>query len=309
MEYKDYYKILGVGKNASKEEIKKAYRKLAREYHPDINPDNKQATDRFAEINEAHEVLSDDAKRGKYDSLRADWQQYQGTGQKEGFDWSKYGTGGGESGAFYQGDADDLFGAGVFSDFFRSIFGTEQGGGRRRARTIRMQGPDYHAELPLDLEEAYTTCVKTINLNGQSMRITLQPGLRDNQTIKLKGKGGPGVNGGDRGDLYITLKINLHPVYRREGNDLFMEVPVGFYKAVLGGEQIVNTLSGALKLKIKPETDNGTTYRLKGRGFPVYGKKGECGDLYIKLLLETPHGLSGPEKELVKELARLRGEK
>jgi curved DNA-binding protein len=309
MEYKDYYKILGVGKSATREEIKKAYRRLARAHHPDINPGNKEATARFAEINEANEVLSDNEKRRKYDALGADWRKYQSAGQKEDFDWSKYGSGGGQTYTFGAGDLNDLFGAGGFSEFFNNLFGTERPGGRARTGSIALPGADYHAELPLELEDAYTTCVKTITLNGESMRITLEPGMRDNQTIKLKGRGGPGVNGGANGDLYITLKIKLHSIYRREENDLFMDVPLDFYKAVLGGEQIVKTLGGAVKLKIKPETKNGTTLRLKGRGFPVFGKKGEYGDLYIKLELETPQGLSGREQELVKELARLRGEK
>ncbi|RPJ08969.1 MAG: J domain-containing protein [Spirochaetaceae bacterium] len=309
MEYKDYYKILGVGKNATKEEIKKAYRKLAREHHPDINPDNKQATARFAEINEANEVLSDDQKRKKYDQLGTDWQKYQSTGQKKDFDWSRYGFGDGESTAYSSGDFDDLFGRGAFSDFFNNLFGTGGSSGRSHAGKISMKGADYHAELPLDLEDAYAKCVKTITLNGRSMRITLEPGMRDNQTIKLNGKGGPGVNGGENGDLYITLKIKLNPVYRRDENDLFMDVPISFYKAVLGGEHTVNTLSGRIKLKIKPETKNNTILRVKGRGFPVYRKKGEYGDLYIKLVLETPQGLSNREQELVKELARIKGEK
>jgi curved DNA-binding protein len=305
MEYKDYYKILGVDKKASKEEIKKAYRKLARQHHPDINPGNKQATARFAEINEANEVLSDDEKRRKYDALGADWQKYQASGQTQDFDWSRYQAGGGEAYSF-AGDLDDLFGG--FSEFFTSIFGGERQSARNRGGNIAMKGADYYAELPLELEEVYTASVKTFDIDGQSLRITLKPGMRDNQTIKLKGKGGPGVNGGEKGDLYITLKIKLHPVYRREGDDIFMDVPVSFYKAVLGGEHIVKPLSGKIKLKIRPETKNGTVLRIPGKGFPVFGKKGEYGDLYLKLLVETPQGLSSKEKELVKELARLRGE-
>jgi curved DNA-binding protein len=309
MEYKDYYKILGINKNASKEEIKKAYRTLARRHHPDINPGNKEANVRFAEINEANEVLSDDEKRRKYDALGADWQKYQNTGQKEGFDWSRYGSGEGESYSAFEGNLDDLFGSGAFSDFFKNIFGATRGGAQAQGKKLAIKGQDYQAELPLELAETYGSCVKTLTVNSQSLRITLEPGMRDNQTIKLTGKGGPGVHGGKNGDLYITLKVKLDSVYRREGNDLFMDAPVSFYKTVLGGEHIVKLISGGkIKLKIKPETKNNTVFRLPGKGFPVYGKKGEYGDLYIRLLVQTPQGLSGKEKELVKELARLRGE-
>ncbi len=312
MEYKDYYKILGVDKNASHEEIKKAYRRLARQLHPDINPNKKEATARFAEINEANEVLSDDAKRRKYDALGDDWRNYQSQGRPGGFDWSRYETGG-EADGHAEGDLNDLFGAEAFSDFFRSIFGMAGGGARHGglhgSGKIAMKGADYYAELPLTLEEAFATCVKTISLDGRDLRLTLEPGMRDHQTIKLKGKGGRGVNGGENGDLFITMKIQLHPVYKREGDDLFMDLPVSFYKAVLGGEQIVKLLAGTIKITIKPETKNGTVFRVPGKGFPVYGQKGRYGDLYIKLTVETPQGLSDREKELVAELARLRGEK
>jgi curved DNA-binding protein len=308
MEYKDYYKILGVDKNASKEEIKKAYRTLARRLHPDINPADREATVRFAEINEANEVLGDDAKRRKYDALGDDWRNYQDQGQPGGFDWSKYGTGG-HADDYAGGDLNDVFGAEAFSDFFRSVFGMAGEGGRQGGKKISIQGADYYAELPLTLEEASATCVKTINLNGQNLRLTLEPGLKDNQTIKLKGKGGRGVNGGENGDLFLTIKIRLHPVYKREGDDLFMDLPVSFYKAVLGGEQTIKLLACTIKITIKPETKNGTVLRVPGKGFPVYGHRGKYGDLYIKLTVETPQGLSGREKELVAELARLRGEK
>jgi curved DNA-binding protein len=317
MEYKDYYKILGVDKSASKEEIKKAYRKLARELHPDINPNNKEANARFAEVNEANEVLSDDEKRRKYDALGADWQKYQASGRPGDFDWSRYGTGE-EGGGFFEGGLGDLFGEGVFSDFFQTLFGMGGGhrqeggsrrtGGRSRARTAARRGADFRAELPLELEEAYSGCVKTIEVNGRNLRLTLEPGLRDNQTIKLKGRGVPGADGGENGDLYLTLRVAPHPTYQREGDDLFRDVPISFYRAVLGGEQTVKLLSGSIKIKIKPETKNGTVLRVPGKGFPVYGKRGTFGDLYLKLVVETPQGLSGREKDLVKELARLRGE-
>lgn len=310
MEYKDYYQILGVKKDASKDEIKKAYRKLARQHHPDINPNKKNTNTKFAEINEANEVLSDDKKRKKYDSLGADWQKYQNTEQKQGFDWSKYGSAGdgGRTYTVHEGDLNDLFGEGEFSEFFNNLFRSQQGTRQARSKKFTFRGHDYQAELNLNLEEVYTKVVKIITLNDQKLRITLEPGIKDNQTIKLKGKGGPGVNGGENGDLYITLKIKLHPVYKREENDLYMDVPVSVYKAILGGEQTVKLLSGTIKLKIPPETKNGTTFRLKGKGLPEYGKKSNYGDLYIRIVLETPQGLSKREKELIRELAQISGE-
>jgi curved DNA-binding protein len=312
MEYKDYYKILGVDKNATKDEIKRAYRKLARQYHPDINPNNKKATAQFADINEANDVLSDDEKRRKYDMLGADWERYQSTGQQgpqQGFDWSKYGTGEGTgSYEFHTDDLNDMFGEGGFSDFFQSFFRSQQGQAHGQTKKYARKGQDYQAELYLDLEEAYTKTVKTITINDQNLRFTLEPGTRDNQTIKMNGKGGPGINGGKNGDLYITLKIKPHPVYKREGNDLFMDVPVSVYKAMLGGEQTVKLLSGSVKVKIPAETRNNTTVRIKGKGFPIYGEKGKFGDLYIRLELEIPRKLTEREKELVTELAQIRGE-
>jgi curved DNA-binding protein len=312
MEYKDYYKILGVKKDATKEDIKRAYRKLARQHHPDINPNNKQATAQFADINEAHEVLSDDDKRRKYDVLGADWQKYQnagpqGAGPQTGFDWSKYSDGGnGGSYETFDGDLNDLFGEGGFSDFFQNIFGSRRGGAGGKSRSFSTRGQDYQAEIFLDLEEAYGKTVKTIGVNGQNLRITLEPGITDGQTIKLKGKGGPGRNGGKSGDLFITLKIKPHPAYKREGNDLFMDVPVDVYTAMLGGEQTVKLLSGSVKLKIPPGTKGGTVFRIKGKGFPEYGKNGTCVDLFLKVELEIPKELSGEERQLVEKLAQMR---
>lgn len=315
MEYKDYYKILELNKNASKEDIKKQYRKLARKYHPDLNPNNKEAEEKFKNINEAHEVLSDDEKRKKYDALGADWKRYEQAGAGGGgFDWSKYarqnqGQGGGGGYTSYEGDF------GNFSDFFSSIFG---GGGagfggaasgqRSRRGAMAYKGQDYNAELALSLRDAYEGTKKTITVNGNNLRITIQPGVEDGQTIRLRGNGGPGVNGGENGDLYITLRVEPDPYYIRKGDDLYVETPVSVYKAVLGGDHMVETLSGTLKIKIKPETNNGTMLRLKGKGFPVYKQSGQFGDLYVKINVQIPTNLNNREKELFKELAQLRNE-
>jgi curved DNA-binding protein len=312
VDYKDYYKILGLDKSATKDQIKKAYRKLAREYHPDVNPNNPEAEQRFKEVNEAHEVLSDDEKRQKYDQLGADWQRYQqagGPGRSQstgGFDWSQYAQGGAGGFGGFSSDAGGFEGA-DFSDFFSSIFGG-MGGGRASGGTRPGAGQDYQAELELTLEEAYKGGPRTITVNGKNLRLTVQPGVEDGQTIRLRDQGAPGRNGGPNGCLYITFRILPDPRYTRTENDLTMDVPVSIYKALLGGEQIVDTLSGPVKIKIKPETQNGTRLRLRGKGFPVYKQAGQYGDLYLRLTLTLPQNLSNQEKELVQQLAALRGE-
>ncbi|GGF02028.1 DnaJ C-terminal domain-containing protein [Hymenobacter cavernae] len=309
MDYKDYYKILGLDKSATKDQIKKAYRKLAREYHPDVNPNNPEAERKFKEVNEAHEVLSDDEKRQKYDQLGADWQRYQQAGAGRGaggFDWSQYAQGspaGGGFGGF--SDAGGFEGA-DFSDFFSNIFG---GMGSGRASSTRAgAGQDYQADLELTLEEAYRGGPRTITVNGKNLRLTVQPGVEDGQTIRLRDQGGPGRSGGPHGSLYITFRILPDPRYTRTDNDLTMDVPVSIYKALLGGEQVVETLSGPVKIKIKPETQNGTRLRLRGKGFPVYKQADQFGDLYLRLNLALPQNLTTQEKELIKQLAALRGE-
>ncbi|GAB2774320.1 curved DNA-binding protein [Hymenobacter luteus] len=305
VDYKDYYQILGLDKTATKDQIKKAYRTLARQYHPDVNPNDAEAERKFKEINEAHEVLSDDEKRQKYDQLGADWQRYQQAGggrggQGGGFDWSQYAQGGGFGG----GSGNDPFGGADFSDFFSSMFGGMGGGsgGSTRPRA----GQDYQAELELTLEEAYRGGPRTLTVNGKNLRLTIQPGVEDGQTIRLRDQGGPGRHGGPSGSLYITLRIQPDARYSRAGHDLTMDVPVSIYTALLGGEQVVETLSGPVKITIKPETQNGTRLRLRGKGFPVYRQPGQFGDLYLRLTLTLPQHLTEQEKALFRQLAELR---
>ena len=302
MKYKDYYKILGVDKNATVDEIKKAYRKLARKYHPDVNPDNKEAERKFKEINEANEVLSDPKKRKKYDAYGMDWAK---VSDEQHEAWNKAG-GSGNKRQYQTGGTTD-FDMGDFSDFFQSMFGGGFSSGRythHRSRSIK--GQDYKAEMHLPLRMAYTDSKHTLTVNGKNIRITIPAGIKDGQVIKLKGKGGPGVNGGENGDLYITILVDADPVYERKGNDLYMSHTIDLYTALLGGTTIVNTLAGNVRVKIKPETQNGTTMRLKGKGFPVYRKKGQYGDLYIRIQVKLPTHLTEKEKELIKELAKLR---
>ena len=308
MDYKDYYKVLGVDKTATAEQIKKAYRKLARAHHPDVNPDNPQAEQRFKEANEAHEVLSDPEKRQKYDALGADWQRYQqqpgGAGRGRpggggGFDWSQYAQPGQGSSPF--GDE-----GGDFSDFFGSIFGNAGGGGRAGGSRPGA-GQDYAAELELTLAEAYHGGPRTITVNGKSLRLSIKPGVADGQTIRLRDQGGAGRNGGPNGALLITFRLAPDAHYARSGDDLTQDVPVPLYTALLGGEQTVDTLGGPVSIKIKPETANGTRLRLRGKGFPVYGTAGEFGDLYLRVSVQMPTNLTEKEKELIRELAALRG--
>lgn len=291
----DYYKILGVNKNATPEEIKKAYRRLARKYHPDLNPNDKDAKRNFQQINEANEVLSDPEKRKKYDQYGADWEHaedYQKAGQyqQQQAAWS-----GSEPYA-------ESFNEEGFSDFFESLFGG--GGGQRRAYRVKFRGEDYHAELHLSLMDAYTTHKQTLTVNGKNIRITIPAGIENGQTIKITGHGGPGRNGGPSGDLFITFSVDNLPKFKRLGNDLYTTVDLDLYTAVLGGDLIIDTLDGKVKLNIKPETQNETKVKLTGKGFPVYRKEGQFGNLYVTFSIRIPTNLTQKQKELFKELSK-----
>ena len=303
MDFVDYYKTLGVPKNASQEDIKKAYRKLARKFHPDVNPNDKEAHKKFQQINEANEVLSDTEKRKKYDQYGENWKhadQYEQARQQQqqgggGFGGGGFGNfGGGE----YTYSSED---EGGFSDFFESLFG----GGRGRRSQAKYRGQDYNAELQLTLTDAYTTHKQTITINGKNVRITIPAGVENGQQIKLKGYGSPGANGGPSGDLFITFVITNNTGFKREGNDLYKTQDVDLYTALLGGEKTIDTLSGKIKLKLNPETQNGTKIRLKGKGFPVYKKEGQSGDLYITWDVKLPTHLTDKQKELFTELSKL----
>jgi curved DNA-binding protein len=298
MDFVDYYKILGVGKKASEDDIKKAYRKLARKYHPDVNPNDKEANKKFQEINEANEVLSDSEKRKKYDQYGKDWKhadQFEQARQQQGQQRKQYEySNGGEgfSGSFEGGD---------FSDFFTSMFG---GGGSRSRQNFK--GQDYQAELHLKLRDAATTHQQTLTVNGKNVRITIPAGVENEQKIKLKGYGAPGVNGGPAGDLYITFIIEPDAQLRRDGADLHTTQEIDLYTAILGGETTVDTLSGKIKMKVAAGTQNGTRVRVKGKGFPVYKKEGENGDLFVTYQVHLPTQLSEKEKELFTQLAQLK---
>ena len=290
----DYYKILGVDKNASPEAIKKAYRKLARKYHPDLNPNDNEAKSKFQQINEANYVLSDPENRKKYDQYGKDWKH------AEEFEKAKQSQGARPGGTGWAQSSGD------FSDFFESMFGGASafGGTSAGGRPIKFRGEDYQATLQLSLLDAYKTHKHTLQVHGKKIRITVPAGVDNGQTIKIKGYGGAGINGGPNGDLYLTFLIDKHPHFRRLGNDLHTTAELDLYTAILGGDLTINTLDGKVKLKVKPETQNGSKVKLKGKGFPVYKKEGKFGDLYITYSIKIPTGLTDKQKELFKELSK-----
>ena len=294
MEFKDYYQILGVNKNATDDEIKKAYRKLARKLHPDLNPNDKEAHKKFQEVNEANEVLSDPEKRKKYDQYGKDWQHAEQFEQARRSQQQRGGYREGFGGEFDQGD---------FSEFFNSMFGGSGGGYSRRDAKFR--GEDYQAELQLNLSDVFKTHQQVLTVNGKNIRITIPAGVEDGQKIKIKAHGGPGINGGPNGDLYIAFHIINNTKFKRDGKDLYANADIDLYTAVLGGEITVDTFDGKAKLGIKPETQNGIKIRLKGKGFPVYKKEGEFGDLIITLNVKIPTDLTEKQKELFEQLSKL----
>ncbi len=308
MEYKDYYKILGVDKRASEREIKQAYRKLARQYHPDVNPGDKQAEEKFKAINEAHEVLSDAEKRRKYDQLGTNyfrWQQ-QG-GDPGGFDWSQWVNRqpGGDRVRVDYGDLGDIFGNTGFSDFFEAIFGGV-GGQARSRRGRRQKGRDYEQPIEVTLEEAAQGTQRVLASDGERITVRIPPGVKTGSKVRVASKGGPGMSGGPAGDLYLKVTVAKHPVFERQGNDLHCEVPVDLYTAVLGGEAEIPTLDGKVRLKIPAGSQGGRAFRLGGKGMPDLRNPQKRGDLYARIKIVVPDKLSKKERALFEELVRLR---
>lgn len=300
MAYIDYYNILGVSKDASQDDIKKAYKKLARKYHPDLNPNDPTAQRKFQEINEANEVLSDPEKRKKYDQYGENWKHADEFNAQQ----QQYGTNFGQNfsndGTTYtswstSGDTEG------FSDFFESLFGSRG----KRKRSYGYRGQDYTAELHLTLQDAYETHKQILTVNGKKLRITVPAGVANGQTIKLAGQGGEGMNGGPAGDLYITFVIEDDALFHREGDDLYVTAPLDLYTAILGGETIIETMNGKVKLKVAPGTQNNTKVRLKGKGFPVYKQEGSFGDLIVTYSIDIPTHLSEEQKELFRKIQSL----
>lgn len=289
----DYYQVLGVSRTATADEIKKAYRKLARKHHPDLNPNSAEAKKMFQEINEANEVLSDPESRKKYDQYGEQWKHAEQFEQAKREQEARQQAGGGSGGPFGAGGMDE-------EDFLRAMFG----GGR--GRQVKFRGQDYQAELRLDLDAAYRTHKQTLNVNGKAIRITVPAGVEHEQSIRIPGQGGPGMNGGPNGDLYITFIVAPHPRFKRVGKDLFITQDIDLTTAVLGGEITVDTMDGKVKLKVEAGTQNGTKVKLKGKGFPVYKQDGQFGDLFVTYNVKLPTHLSEREKELFRELAAIR---
>lgn len=302
MEFIDYYKVLGVEKTASQEAIKKAFKKLARKYHPDLNAGDEAAKKKFQEINEANEVLSDPVKRTQYDKYGENWKhgEEMEAAQKRQQQYSRqYQDSGFQGGHSFEGG----FGGADFSDFFESLFGQQR---QSRGFESNLKGQDLNAEVELSLEQAAQTHAQVFNIHGKQVRITIPAGVGDGQKIKLKGYGSPGVQGAKAGDLYITFRILEHPKYLRKGDDIHMTEPLPLLTAILGGSQVVETLQGKLKINIAPLTQNESVIRLKNKGFPVYKQEGNFGDLYIQWKVELPSKMSPEEKELYEQLAQLK---
>lgn len=309
MEYKDYYKVLGVEKSATEKDIKQAYRKLARKLHPDVNPNNKAAQEKFKEVNEAYEVLSDSSKRKKYDALGANWQQYeqyQRAGAQGPFQY-----GNGQYRTFTQDDLGNIFGnlggdgADGFSDFFRTMFG----GGfadASRAQVRSRRGQDVEQALEISLDEAYRGTTRIVQKDNRRLEIKIPAGVKTGSKIRYAGEGYPGSNGGAAGDLYLIVQILPHSMFEREGDDLRVEIPVDVTTAALGGEAHVPTLKGQLALKIPAETQSGKVFRLGGKGMPRLSDANSFGDLYAKVRIVLPEHLTQEERDLFKQLADLR---
>lgn len=300
MEFQDYYKTLGVNKNASQDEIKKAYRKLAVKYHPDKNPDNPKAEEKFKQISEANEVLSNPEKRKQYDQVGENWRQYRQTGgASKDYDWSQ--SFGQRRQPYSQWDASDIFEGSGFSDFFDSLFGRAANKGKKQA----FKGQDYRVNMNFTLEEAYHGATRILQLEDKKIRIKTKPGTRDGQKLKIKGKGGPGVNGGLAGDLYVVIAVNNHHLYERAGNNLLQTVRIDLYAAILGDKVSVNTFSGPVKITIPPGTSGDKVLRLKGKGMPVYGKKDQFGDMLVTVKIQIPTQLNEEEIALFQKLKQL----
>ncbi|HHB90645.1 MAG TPA: J domain-containing protein [Anaerolineae bacterium] len=328
MEYKDYYKILGVPRNATEKEIKKAYRKLARQYHPDANPNDPTAEEKFKEINEAYEVLSDPEKRKRYDQFGAQWKNFTSAGGRPEDFWQQWqASAGAPGGASYRTVSPEEFeeifgGAGGFSDFFEALFGM---GGRRGARTggfedifggayttgagtraRPVRGRDIEHPVDITLEEAYRGTTRVLQMNGERIEVKIPRGVKTGSRVRVAGKGEPGRNGGKPGDLYLKINVLPHPQFQREGDNLRLKLPVDLYTLILGGEVQVPTLDRPVVLTIPPETDNGKIFRLRGKGMPNLKRPDQHGDLYVEVSAKLPKNLTEQEKELFRQLRALR---
>jgi curved DNA-binding protein len=295
MDFKDYYTVLGVDKKASQEEIKKAYRKLALKYHPDKNQGDKTAEEKFKEVAEANEVLSDPGKRKKYDELGSNWEQYENVTSS-----GPYGQG--RSYESFYGDPEGFFGSGSgFSDFFESFFGGRGNGSAGFSFGFDRPVADLQGELSVDLQEAYNGTQRIVDLGGEKINVKIKPGVHDGLKLRVKGRGTKG-NEGSRGDLYLTVKVAAHPVYERKGDDLYMTQAVDVFTTLRGGKAAISTFSGKLNISIPECMASGKRVRLKGKGMPIYNKPGQYGDLYVKLVIKMPESLTAEQRQVLRQL-------
>ncbi|WP_418262754.1 DnaJ C-terminal domain-containing protein [Flavobacterium faecale] len=296
MSFIDYYKILNIDKKATEAEIKKAYRKLARKYHPDVNPNDKEAEIKFKEINEANEVLGNPENRKKYDQYGENWKHADEINRQQQ-QQRQYRSSGNPEYTQSSGSSED------YSDFFESIFGNQYSNSQR-GRRVAFKGQDYNAELQLELNDVYKTHKRTLTINGKNIRLTIPAGIEDGQIIKISGHGADGYNGGPKGDLYITFSILNNTNFKRDKENLFSKVNLDLYTAVLGGEITIPTFDGKAKVKVAPGTQNETQIKLKGKGFPIYKKEGEFGDLFVNYHVVIPKKLTEKQIQLFQELSK-----
>jgi len=320
MDYQDYYRVLGVGKDASEGEIKRAYRKLARKHHPDVNPGDEAAEEQFKRINEAYQVLSDPEKRAKYDRFGAQWEQYERAGGRpQDFDWGAWqaqpGAGRSYTRTVSPEEFEQMFGGGGgFSDFFETLFG---GGGRRQSSFFDDQqtyqprprrGRDQEHVVEITLEEAFHGTTRALQFeDGRRIEAKIPPGVDTGSRVRLGGQGGAGAGGAAAGDLYLRIEVIPHPTLRRDGDDLLTTVPVDLYTVVLGGKATVSSLDRSVQLTVPPETPNGKIFRLQGLGMPRLRSPDQRGDLYATVEVQLPQQLSQREKQLFEQLREMRG--
>jgi len=306
MDYKDYYKILGVDRNASTDEIKKAYRKLAMQYHPDRNPGDRKAEERFKEFNEAYQVLSDDKKRTRYDQLGSSYSDWQGRGAPGDFNWGDWVSQQGGQGGATQVNINDLFGGAggsPFSDFFSSIFGGV--GGARQARPRQRMAPQYQQTVGISLKEAYHGTKRQLQVGDRVKEVTLPAGARTGTKVRVSGAGPVGPDG-QPSDIYLLVDVADDPTYERKGNDLHTTSKIDVFVAILGGSTQVDTLSGKVVLTIPPGTQPEQVFRIAGRGMPHLKDPNTRGDLYVRIKVQIPKQLSPKQKKLLEEAAQIK---
>lgn len=312
MDFKDYYEILGVPPNADRKVIQQTFRQLARKHHPDVNPGNKDAEEKFKTINEAYQVLSDAKQRKKYDELRAQYQQWQQTGgRQQDFDWQNWSAQPGKGARVQYAspeDMEDLFGsASPYSDFFTNIFGQARRSGSGQGTSSRpRRGRDVEYEVDLSLEEAFHGADRSLEMDGHRIKAGIPVGVRTGSRVRLAGKGEPGQNGGPAGDLYLIIQILPSETFEREGDDLHMDVPLDIFTAIAGGEVRIPAMERPLTLTIPPRTNANQTFRIRGKGMPHVGDPKTRGDLFARVRLVLPDALTDQEVDSIRALSSAR---